>query len=63
MRQHRQMAKLVNVEENWTMSNEGSSFNDSVELCYFIRDAEVFFGCVCVILEVSIMPLFPERAE
>lgn len=25
------------------MSNEGNGFNDSVELCYFIRDAEDFF--------------------
>lgn len=25
------------------MSNEGSSFNDSAELCDFIRDAEGFF--------------------
>lgn len=23
------------------MSNEGSSFNDTVELCYFIKDADV----------------------
>lgn len=38
------MAELVNVKGNWTMSNEGSGFNDSVELCYFIRDAE---GFVC----------------
>ncbi len=52
VRQHRQMAQLVNVKENWTMSNEGSSFNDSVELWYFIRDAEFFFFvCVCVMLE------------
>lgn len=38
------MAKLGNVKENWTMSNEGSGFNDSVVQCYFIRDVFFFFS-------------------
>lgn len=59
------MAKLGYVKENWTMSNEGSSFNDSVVQCYFIRDVQVFcfflFSRMCAVLEGFHNATFPRQ--